>query len=439
MIKILAMVLGTAVAVVLVFAIYNQLPFVKVSKAIAAGDKYSESADYESAIDYYSKAINIDSGSVTAYCNMAGAYLSMDDAESAKQILYKGWQNTSNEGLLDNYHTVILNQAVSDMNSGKTDLSTVMSIVSVLEEDPTNESAVELLNSAYSRCFTDSYSEDTNCLFRADYISAEARDAGAKTYTFEEYKTIVEKLVSVYTANPNDALKEVVLKYAVPGSSSFTLNCSDVEGYSQLIASVEGSVGTNEEIATFKECLSNSVEVLSVFDGIFQQLDVGNVDELRDFIVTDEYISLRDVFLNHQETVQENTTYIPISREAMILEQKDGSWQYRFLDFDENPTTKGVITVWANFFEDDEVQRTAISYEPQAIEDNYYPHTKYTVTYLYSYITSGGSTKVAKMNYRLDTSITTQDGEINSTVVGDWGGPNEWVMDIDTIESRIRA
>ena len=135
----------------------------------------------------------------------------------------------------------------------------------------------------------------------------------------------------------------------------------------------------------------------------------------------------------------ENTTYIPICREAIILNNNEGKWSYRFLDFEENPTTAGVITMWANYFEDDGIQRNSISYEPASIEDNYYPHTKYSVTYLYSYITSGRSTKVAKLNYRLSTSVFLQDGEAEETIVGDWGGPDEWTMDIDTIESRIRA
>lgn len=434
-----AFVLGTILAIVLAYAVYNQLPFVKVNKAIAAGNKYKQSADYESAIDSYSKAINIDSGSVSAYSNMAGAYLSMDDSESAKQILYKGWQETSNEGLLDNYHTVILNEAVSTMNQGNTSVETVSSIVTVLAEDGSNNDAVELLDSAYSRCFSDSYTEDPNALFRAEYVSADQASGDIRTSSFEEYSNILTTLVSVYASNPSDGLKNVILEYAVPGVSSFTLSCEDVASYKELLSSISQSVGTTDEIDSVIACLDNSVEVQGVFAGIFEQLDVGNVDELRDFIVTDEYISLRDVFLNHEESPLENTTYIPISREAIILNKHDTTWQYRFLDFEENPTTKGVITMWANYFEDDEVQRTAISYEPQSIEDNYYPHTQYIVTYLYSYITSGGSTRVAKMNYRLETNITTQDGNISTTVVGDWGGPNEWIMDIDTIESRIKA
>ena len=123
----------------------------------------------------------------------------------------------------------------------------------------------------------------------------------------------------------------------------------------------------------------------------------------------------------------------------MILNRKDGKWSYRFLDFEENPETAGVITLWANFFEDDGVQRNSISYEPGAIGGQLYPHTKYDVTYLKSYITSGKSTKTIKMNYRLETTITSEDGSTINSIIGDWGGENEWEMDIDTIESRIRA
>ena len=43
------------------------------------------------------------------------------------------------------------------------------------------------------------------------------------------------------------------------------------------------------------------------------------------------------------------------------------------------------------------------------------------------------------MNYRLETSITMQDGSKEETIISDWGGPDEATMDIDTIESRIRA
>ena len=436
--KIAALAAATVVVIVGGYAVYNHLPFVKVNKAIAAGNKYTEDADYEAAIDSYSEAIKIDKHSVTAYSNMAGAFLSIDDSESAKQILYDGWQNTENEGLLDNYHTVILNEAVNSMNTKSADMETVLSIESVLKDDNTNKDAVELLDAAYSRIFEDAYSYNTDALFRSE-ASTYSSEAGSDTFTFAGYETFEKELLAIYAQNPTDELKEVILNYATPGISSFTMNYSDVEAYLALIGEVEAQVGTDENLESFKACLTNAQEVQGIFADIFTQLDVGNVDELRNFVVSDEYLALRDIFLHGEETPQENTTYVPISREAMVLNKSEGKWSYRFLDFEENPETAGVITLWANFFEDDGVQRNAISYEPGAIDGQLYPHTKYDVTYLKSYITSGKSTKTIKMNYRLETTITSEDGSTINSIIGDWGGENEWEMDIDTIESRIRA
>ena len=429
-----------ALSLVVVFAaglvIYTRLPFVKVSKAIAAGDKFSKNAEYEAAIDSYNKAIEIDSKSVIAYSNMAGAYLSIDDSESAKKVLYDGWKNTDNTGLLDNYHAVILNEAVESMNNKNSNISMVDSMVTVLEEDTDNMDAVRLLDAAYSRCFEDSYS-DINALFRPDFVRG--KDAEESDSSFDKYSSIVDRMLKVYETAPSEELKKVIKEYIIPKENSFTLNLSDVQAYAELLDRAASVAGSDESIDSMKACLADSQRVQGIFADIFTQLDVGNVDELRDFVVSDEYLSLRDVFLNKEDTPQENTVYVPISREAIVLNLKDGKWSYRFLNFQENPTTAGVITLWANFFEDDGVQRASISYEPASIEDNMYPHTTYSVTYLYSYITSGKSTKVAKKNYRLDTTVEFQDGTQEETIVGDWGGADEWTMDIDTIESRIKA
>ena len=70
---------ATVAIVICGYVVYSHLPFVKVNKAIAAGDKYTENADYQSAIESYQKALDIDKESVTAYSNLAGAYLSLDD------------------------------------------------------------------------------------------------------------------------------------------------------------------------------------------------------------------------------------------------------------------------------------------------------------------------------------------------------------------------
>jgi tetratricopeptide (TPR) repeat protein len=412
--------LGVITATTVIFlgagiTIYNHLPSVKVDKAIAAGDRYTENADYEAAIDSYSEAIEIDSHSVTAYSNMAGAYLSIDDIEAAKKTLYAGWQNTDNEGLLDNYHAVIMNEAVACLNDGAADLDTLRSVVGILSENPESSDAVALLDSAYERLF------DENFVF--DYAG---------------YKSFVKELLDIYKAAPSDELAGVIRKYSTPGEISFTISTEDAADYNALLKEIDSTVGASDSAASMMACFDNSVEVLGIFSGIFEQLDVGNVDELRGFVVSDEYITLRDIFLKGEETPQENTTYVPISREQMILNCNEGKWTYRFASFEEYPETAGVITLWANFFEDNGIQRNSISYEPASTEAGLYPHTKYSVTYLKSYITSGRSTRVEKMNYRLDTTISLSEDEEIQTIIGDWGGPDEWEMDIDTIESRIK-
>ncbi|WP_029233376.1 tetratricopeptide repeat protein [Butyrivibrio sp. VCB2006] len=426
--KLALFVIATVVAFVAVYVVYSHLPFVKVNKAIAAGNRYSEKAEYDAAISSYSEAIEIDSGSVAAYSNMASAYLSIDDSESAKKVLYDGWQNTESQALLSNYLTVIMNDAVNSINKGEGNIDTVLSVVSVLEQDGTNSDAIELLDAAYTRCFS-VYNDDVNALFRSG-------DSGTN---LAKYDQIVSTLTTVYSLTPSEDLKNLILKYAVPASDSFTMNYEDAVTYLKILENVENLVGTNDEISSLKACITNAQEVYGIFWDIFAQLDVGNVDELRDFVVSDEYVNLRNIFLNNEETPQENTTYVSICRDAIILNRNDGNFSYRFLNFEENPENSGVITLWANYFEDDGVQRNSISYEPPAINGNPYPHTKYTVTYLKSYTNSGSNTKVAKMNYRLSTSITDESGKTTETIVGDWGGTDEYEMDIKTIESRIRA
>ena len=361
---------------------------------------------------------------------MAGAYLSIDDYESAKKVLYDGWQTTENKDLLNNYLTVIMNDAVTEINKGEGNIDTVLSVIPVLEADNTNSEAISLLDAAYTRCFRNEQS-DADLFFRGESLGS--------VCNYSKYEEVINRLVAVYEATPSDELAELIKKFAAPSTDSFTIGLEDAARYKDLLEKVASAVGGSESIDSMRNCFANAVDVQGLFTGIFEQLDIGNVDDLRDFIVSDEYVAYRDIFLNNQETYQENTTYISISREAMILNLKDGKWSYRFLNFEENPDTTGVITVWANYFEDDGVQRNSISYEPGAINGNVYPHTKYSVTYLKSYITSGKSTKVAQMNYRLSTVITDAEGNMTETVVGDWGGANEWTMDIETIESRIRA
>jgi len=421
----LGMIVGVlALVVVGGVVFYNQIPGVKASKAIAAGNEYADSADYEQAITSYASAIELDSTKVEAYSNMAGAYLSLDDTESAKTILYNGWENTQNESLLSNYYAVILNEAVSQINSGEGSMDTVASMVSVLSENPTSSDAIELISKAYSYAWDNSDDNGNDITFW------DADDS------FATYDEIMVSLMDTYEANPSEDIAALITEYIVPSKDSVYIKYEDVEEYALLLARVSSLGLSNDETTSLYNCFTDAENVLGIFSDIFSKVDAGDIDALRDFIVTDEFVSLRDVFLNNEETCQQNTTYIPVSREGIILERESGVWTYRFMDYEENPSTEGVLTLWANFLEDDGIQRNAISYEPGSTEDSYYPHTTYTVTYLYSNVTING-TLTPKMNYRLSTTVENSADESEETIIVDWGGDNESTMDTETIGKKM--
>ena len=112
---------------------------------------YIETEAYDDAIASCQEALKIDSSSVQAYRSMAGAYLTKEDTMAAEQILYQGWETTQDESLLQYYCTVLLNEAVDDINSQNCTLDTLGKCVSVLEKDAANQDVYTLLDACYDR------------------------------------------------------------------------------------------------------------------------------------------------------------------------------------------------------------------------------------------------------------------------------------------------
>jgi len=113
--------------------IYRLLPGVQVARQLKEANAYIETEAYDDAIASCQEALKIDSSSVQAYRSMAGAYLTKEDTMAAEQILYQGWETTQDESLLQYYCTVLLNEAVDDINSQNCTLDTLGKCVSVLE------------------------------------------------------------------------------------------------------------------------------------------------------------------------------------------------------------------------------------------------------------------------------------------------------------------
>lgn len=113
------------------FAILWNLPEIRLDRQLRAGDTYTQEAACNEAIAAYEKALEIDVTSVKAYRCMAEAYLDMAEEAQAKQVLVDGWERTQDENLLQYYCTLILNEAVAEINADEVELKTADKIVSV--------------------------------------------------------------------------------------------------------------------------------------------------------------------------------------------------------------------------------------------------------------------------------------------------------------------
>ena len=69
-------------------------------------------------------------------------------------------------------------------------------------------------------------------------------------------------------------------------------------------------------------CLHKVEEVQAQFADIFVQMDGGNYEAAKDFIVTDGFLQIRDAFINGTMEYWDGSTYIPVSREYVILKRK---------------------------------------------------------------------------------------------------------------------
>ena len=131
---------GTGSALVLHF-----LPGIRVARQLDVANDYVETRAYEQAIASCEEALEIDSMSVDAYRAMAGVYLDQNDWANAEQVLYRGWEHTQDESLLQEYCVHLLNDAVADINEGNCTFDTLEKSITALEQDTESPDAYKLL------------------------------------------------------------------------------------------------------------------------------------------------------------------------------------------------------------------------------------------------------------------------------------------------------
>ena len=415
------MMVASAVVIVaaLVIAVIFTRPSVKLSRALAKGDKYTAQEDYDNARTYYEHALELDASCVKAYRSMADNYVKQEKIDEAEQILYTGWEQTQDEGLLHYYCVEIHNEAVGEINQDNCTLATVDKCLQVLELEADNEETLELLQHyCYADLFGATQEQDT-CLMFFD------ADASQDTCSYAEYEELLRRLLALYEANQTESLKAVLMQYALIDMPYVRISMPHVDAYTALLTDINDKVHDLGITETLK-CLERAREVSEYFAAAFTEFESGNYAYARELIVEESYQQIRDSFIEENSGYWEGSIYIPVNREQLVLHREDGAVRFYFPDAEECESNQGIIKVWGTKQEDDGVQRSVISYEPVA-EDGEDSHIEYTMQYLYSNVKIGGQ-YVPQMNFRFDTKVTTQDG-IATNAIGDWGGEHEWEID----------
>lgn len=384
-------------------AVVWNYPEIKMNRFIEEGKAYTQAASCSEAIESYKQALEIDETNVRVYRYMADAYLDIGSEAQAKKILFEGWEKTQDDELLQYYGTIILNEAVKEINEDKTDWETADKIISVMELNVMKQDAVELIKIVYER------------LISGMQIN--------ENFDFKAYEQLIERLMKLYQKEQNAEIGKVISQYAMLDVTELVLAIEQVETYLKILEAGNGIHETPER-SELIACLKKETEIQEMFAGMFEEFAAGNYEAAKEFIVSSEYLDLRDAFINGTMEYWAGATYIPLNREKVIVKKTETGWNFEFQKFEENETTAGVITVWGVDMEDNGVLRTGISYEPPMEGKSYYPHTEYVISYVNSNVQTNNAFEYA-MNYHFETKIRTEEG-MTTEIIGDWGGPYQW-------------
>ena len=395
---------------------YNQMPSVKVNKCISQAKEYEEVQDYENAIASYEEALEIESTTVKTYQYMAKLYIDMDDLKAAEEILQKGVEETQDSQIQESYHTVMLNESVYEVNEASCSFITVERCLEILATNPEKTSAYDLLHTCYDR-LCKSVDE------KGVTIALASKEAG---FGFEGYRTAVEKMISLYEKDQKEEMKELLLKYVGLQAEKVLLPMEYYNEYMDLVSKVDAVV-SDENMEELKSCLAKCVEMQDMFAPILAEFEAGNYEVARDFIVSDEYVALRDSFIDETMEYWYGKTYIPVSNIGVYLHFEDNTWKFSFVDEEKKPAEYGYIKVWGFKWLDNGHQRTAISYVPVSETEEYYPLTEYSMMYWWSTPINMELTEntYARMNFRFEENIYTEEGK-TTKAINDWGGKYQY-------------
>lgn len=392
--------------------IYLSLPGTRAGRKLDQALECMTALDYVQAEEAYTQALTIDESSVRAYRGLADDYLAQGRQKEAEETLKKGYEVTGEEVLLQNYCATVLNDVVDRINSGTADFSSVGRCLDILEENPENKEALELLATCAERVF---YRDGSS------YVMLDATDGSE---TFGQYKAVADRLFAL-AQKDGAAYAPVAAAFALTEGDAVYLSLSNAPAYREILEKARqlGVEGTKEMLA----CLDKQEEISAYFAPMFEDFEKENYEAAKDFITDQKYVDIRDSFIDGSMEYWYGSTYIPVTKEAVVLLNREDGRHFSFVEDDTLVNPGGTIRVLGQKMEDLGVQRTGIEYVPPYEAGHYYPHTEYEIVYwntMVSGIATDNTNVVSRMNYRFAEKIYTAEG-MEANMIYDWGGANE--------------
>ena len=347
------------------YKLYQNMTAVRFTRALALAQSAQNNGDYADAIKYYEQAIGVDSKSLIAYEELANCYATLNDTENVMNVLYNGWLNTSDQSMLDNYISLKLNSVIATIQTSGGSFEAVEDVLDVLKIDGSNEDALQLLSTLYSYCMIDKNSSGDSVLF----WSMDEDEA-----TFDQYIGAVSSMLDIYEMYPSDELEMLIARYIIPEGNVVWINTKNCSDYALLVKDARTLLGESSSLNSFIACLEDADKVSGVFDSIWPLIESGDVEPFRDFMISDDVISLKEYLISGEDQYLELEMENAFCQEGIVMTLEDNLWTYHFPDFSENPATKGVITLQLTY---DEVQTAEeakaeiaeLESEESAIED----------------------------------------------------------------------
>ncbi len=159
-------------------------------------------------------------------------------------------------------------------------------------------------------------------------------------FDFSSYEQIMNRLVSLSDIVGSESMREIISGFGWLGAEELKVPMGYVDSYLSILESANTWMEMPER-SEMIACLHKVKEVQAEFESLFQEFDAGNYEAAKEFLVKDSYLQIRDAFINGTMQYWDGATYIPVSREYVIIKWKDGKCSFSFPNYDDNENTAG--------------------------------------------------------------------------------------------------